>query len=63
MTWESRRRNADHAWRLEREEAEEAPCEYCGAKTGEHCTNPTTGDVINAPAHPVRLKTKRSPDA
>jgi hypothetical protein len=53
---ELRRIDAWANWVMTRQDAEEVDCEGCGAEIGQHCTNPTTGDVLRAPAHPQRIK-------
>ncbi len=38
-----------------REDALEFLCDGCGAQPGERCVNPTTGDLLNGPAHHQRI--------
>ncbi|UUV34397.1 hypothetical protein NQK81_13380 [Amycolatopsis roodepoortensis] len=42
-----------------REEALEFECDDCGAEPGHRCVNTSTGDLLNAPAHPKRITATR----
>lgn len=53
--WESKRRRADHEWRMTRDEAETVRCPSCGAAPRESCRNTITGDETRFPAHPSRI--------
>lgn len=38
-----------------REEALTVECDGCGAEPGQRCVNPTTGELLNGPAHHQRI--------
>ena len=61
MSYADRQRDADHEWRMAREESMTVPCPQCHAPRGVRCRNTLTDGDPRFPAHPQRITAASAP--